>query len=105
MLRFAFVTAVAMVLHMADSRAAQTSDPMDRFVTVNGLRLHYLDRGTADKPTLILVHGIEGHAHTFDHIVSEFTATIVSLHSTCADMATRPGVRKAPIWSRTTSKT
>ena len=46
---------------------------MDRFVTVNGLRLHYLERGTADKPALILVHGNERHAHTFDHIAPEFT--------------------------------
>ena len=71
MLRFAFVPAVAIMLHMADPAAAQTS--LDRFVTVNGLRLHYLERGTADKPPLILVHGNERHAHTFDHIAPEFT--------------------------------
>ena len=73
MLRFAFATAAAIVLHMPNPAAAQTSDPKDRYVTVNGLRLHYLDRGGADKPALILVHKIEGHAHTFDHIASEFT--------------------------------
>jgi pimeloyl-ACP methyl ester carboxylesterase len=59
-----------MVLHMADPAAAQT--PLDRFVTVNGLRLHYLERGTTDKPALILIHGNERHAHTFDHIAPEF---------------------------------
>ena len=69
--RFALVSAAAMVLHMTHPAAAQT--PIDRFVTVNGLRLHYLERGTADKPTLILVHGNERHAHTFDHIAPEFT--------------------------------
>ena len=73
MLRFAFASAVAMVLCMADPAVAQTSEPQDRFVTVNGLRLHYLEHGAADKPALILVHGNERHAHTFDHIAPEFT--------------------------------
>ncbi len=69
--RFALVLLAAMVLHMTHPAAAQT--PIDRFITVNGLRLHYLERGTADKPALILVHGNERHAHTFDHIAPEFT--------------------------------
>ena len=51
--------------------AQQRSDvranpPADRFVTVNGLRLHYLDWGGTGRP-LILVHGLDRHAHTFDH--------------------------------------
>ncbi len=40
----------------------------DRFVTVNGLRLHYLEWGRAEGPAIILLHGIARHAHTFDHI-------------------------------------
>ena len=48
--------------------------PSDRFVTVNGLRLHYLDWGNAGKPALIMVHGIGRVAHTFDHIAPAFTA-------------------------------
>src|SRR6476620_6372140 len=71
MLRFMFISAAAMLLHMIDQVAAQTD--IDRFATVNGIRLHYLDRGAADKPAMILVHGNERHAHTFDHIVGEFT--------------------------------
>src|SRR5437764_7279399 len=47
---------------------AQTTD---RFVTVNGLRLHVLDSG-GDRPPLILLHGIARHAHTFDHVAPEF---------------------------------
>ena len=35
---------------------AQTQQ--DRFVTVNGLRIHYLDWGSETKPPLILLHGI-----------------------------------------------
>jgi pimeloyl-ACP methyl ester carboxylesterase len=45
---------------------------MDRYMMVNGLRLHYLDRGLPTQPTMILLHGIARHAHTFDHIAPEF---------------------------------
>jgi esterase len=45
--------------------------PQDRFATVNGLRLHYLEWGAADKPPLVMVHGIARHAHTFDHIAAD----------------------------------
>jgi esterase len=44
----------------------------DRFVTVNGLRIHFLDWGNAGRPPLILIHGIARHAHTFDHIAPHF---------------------------------
>src|SRR4051794_9350004 len=56
--------------------SAQTpaASPTDRFVTVNGLRLHYLDWGNTSRPPLILIHGIARVAHTFDHIAPSFTA-------------------------------
>jgi esterase len=44
----------------------------DKFATVNGVRLHYLDWGHPQKPPLILIHGIARHAHTFDHIAPHF---------------------------------
>lgn len=44
----------------------------DKFVTVNGLRIHYLDWGNPGKPPLIMIHGIARHAHTFDHIAPHF---------------------------------
>src|SRR5204862_5907972 len=44
----------------------------DRFVTVEGIRLHIIDSG-GDKPALILLHGIARHAHTFDHIAPQFS--------------------------------
>jgi pimeloyl-ACP methyl ester carboxylesterase/ABC-type molybdate transport system substrate-binding protein len=44
----------------------------DRFLEVNGLRIHYLDWGAAGKQPLILLHGIGRVAHTFDHVVSHF---------------------------------
>jgi esterase len=48
--------------------------PADRFITVNGLRIHYLDWGTDGKPPLIMLHGIGRVAHTFDHLAAHFTA-------------------------------
>jgi esterase len=56
---------------------AQAPRYEDRFATVNGIRLHYV-RWPAQTPgagTLILLHGIARHAHTFDHIAPQLTRT------------------------------
>lgn len=37
-----------------------------QFLKVNGLKLHYLDFGNADKPPLVCIHGLSGNAHNFD---------------------------------------
>ena len=39
----------------------------DRWITLNGLRLHYIDRGLPEAPPLVLLHGFTGHARTWDH--------------------------------------
>ena len=52
----------------------QTPQPADRFVTVDGLRIHYLDWGAPEKPPLIMLHGIGRVAHTFDHIAPNFAS-------------------------------
>lgn len=57
----------------ARGQAAAGQVPADRFVTVNNLRLHYLDWGNESKPPLIMVHGIGRVAHTFDHLAPAFT--------------------------------
>src|SRR6185369_9913676 len=57
--------------------------PSDCFVTVNGLRIHYLDWGSNGKPPLILLHGIGRVAHTFDHLAPHFSA---SYHVIAVDM-------------------
>ena len=44
----------------------------DRYITVNGLRLHYLDWGSADKPPFVMLHGISRVAHQFDHLAVRF---------------------------------
>ena len=72
---------VATVLALAPPLVGQAFRPAwgqaqaaaaDRFVTVNGLRLHVVDSG-GDKPALILLHGIARHAHTFDHITADLS--------------------------------
>jgi pimeloyl-ACP methyl ester carboxylesterase len=40
--------------------------PVDRTVTVKGLRLHLLDWGGAGRVPLLLLHGFTGHAHAWD---------------------------------------
>jgi esterase len=57
--------------------------PQDRFITLNGLRIHYLDWGGEDKQPLILLHGIGRIAHTFDHLAAHFTA---NYHVMAVDM-------------------
>jgi pimeloyl-ACP methyl ester carboxylesterase len=52
----------------------QSQQPTDRFITVNGLRIHYLEWGSTDKPALIMLHGIGRVAHTFDHIAPHFAS-------------------------------
>jgi esterase len=40
--------------------------PTSHFVSVNNLRLHYLDWGNADLPPVLLLHGVRLQAHTWD---------------------------------------
>jgi pimeloyl-ACP methyl ester carboxylesterase len=40
--------------------------PSSQFITVNGLKLHYLDYGNSAKPPLLCIHGLSGNAHNFD---------------------------------------
>ena len=56
------------------AQSLSTLTPADRFVTTGGLRLHYLDWGNAGAPPLVLLHGIDRIAHTFDHIAPRFTS-------------------------------
>jgi pimeloyl-ACP methyl ester carboxylesterase len=53
---------------------SQAKQPTDRFITVNGLRIHYLEWGAPDRQPLILLHGIGRIAHTFDHIAPHFAS-------------------------------
>ncbi len=61
---------LAAFLLTAVTLAAQ-APPADRYLTVNNLRLHYLDWGGDGQPFLML-HGIGRIAHNFDHIAPAF---------------------------------
>jgi len=45
------------------------SQTQDRFVTANGLNLHYLDWGNPDALPMLLLHGLCGNAHYWDFFV------------------------------------
>ena len=42
--------------------------PRDKTVTANGLNIHYLDWGDAGSPKMVLLHGLRGHAHSWDDV-------------------------------------
>ena len=64
--------AAAAVVAVLTAGAFAQSTPGDKYVTANGLKLHYLDWGGDGKPLLILIHGLDRHAHTFDHVAPHF---------------------------------
>jgi esterase len=76
------VLAVLMVT-LAVSAGVAHAQPVDRFATVNGLRIHYLEWGTSGKQPMILLHGIGRVAHTFDHLAPHFSK---SHHVIAVDM-------------------
>lgn len=46
--------------------------PQDKTVSVNGLNLHYLDWGSEGQPPMVLLHGLRGHAHSWDDVSAAF---------------------------------
>ena len=66
------VCALLFVMAGVTAQSGATRQPEDRFVTVGGLRLHYVDWGNASAPPLVLLHGIDRVARTFDHIAPRF---------------------------------
>ncbi len=42
----------------------------DRFVRVNGLRLHYVEHGDPSHPAIVCLHGGGGHGHAWDTFAS-----------------------------------
>src|SRR5438105_11937972 len=38
----------------------------DKFIAINGLQLHYVEWGTPSNPSLVLLHGFQSNAHTWD---------------------------------------
>lgn len=67
-------TAAVAWIGAAPTAAAQAlpAEGVDKFITLNGLKLHYLDWGNEGKPPFILLHGISRTAHTFDHVARRY---------------------------------
>ena len=45
--------------------------PESKFVTANGLRLHYLDFGNPSAPPVVCIHGLTANAHSFDDVAPQ----------------------------------
>jgi len=52
------------------STLARPAQYTSKHVQAGGLRLHYLDYGTAGRPPMLCVHGGAAHAHWFDFVAS-----------------------------------
>jgi len=46
--------------------------PIDKYLEINKLRLHYLDWGSQGKQPMLLLHGFMGHARVWDAFAMEF---------------------------------
>ena len=47
----------------------------DKFLTINGLQLHYVEWGNPGNPALVLLHGFQSNAHTWDTFSYAMAAT------------------------------
>jgi len=78
--RIAVITIVAILVALSQATEAgqrpigTTVTPVDRFVTVNGLRIHYVDWGNSSAKPLLLIHGPDRVARTFDHLATHFAS-------------------------------
>src|SRR5439155_884995 len=62
------------------------SQPKSQVLTVNGLRLHYLDWGNAGAPAVVCVHGYGSSADAFSALARHFQG---SLHCIAPDVRGR----------------
>lgn len=64
------------VLRTPDSAFANLPDyPFaPNYMEVDGLRLHYVDEGTADKGTIFLMHGQPSWSYLYRHMIPQFVA-------------------------------
>ena len=44
------------------------NDYQDKYLNIGDLELHYLEWGLDTNPTVILLHGLRGHAHSWDEV-------------------------------------
>jgi len=55
------------------SRDLEPATFSSHYVEAGGLRLHYQDYGSANRPPMLCLHGGAAHAHWFDYIAPGFT--------------------------------
>ncbi|MDY6851748.1 MAG: alpha/beta hydrolase [Thermodesulfobacteriota bacterium] len=48
--------------------------PKEKYIRINGLRLHYLESGAKSSRPMILLHGTTDNAHVWDYIRAEVSA-------------------------------
>jgi esterase len=56
------------------AQSASGAASSDRFAMVGPLRIHYVYWGNGSAPPLVMVHGVDRIAHTFDHVAPHFAA-------------------------------
>ncbi|MFO8009817.1 MAG: alpha/beta hydrolase [Dehalococcoidia bacterium] len=49
-------------------------DPLNRYVTIDGRSIHFLEWGNSSDPTVILLHGLFGNAHYWDFLGYELSS-------------------------------
>ena len=60
---------------ISQPECVQPAPSTSRFIEAGGgVRLHYLDYGTAGCPPMLCVHGAAAHAHWYDFVAPAFTA-------------------------------
>ncbi|MGP4006857.1 alpha/beta fold hydrolase [Streptomyces sp. 4N124] len=50
--------------------ADTTAVGQDRFITLNGLRTHYVEWGDEDRPAIVMLHGLRSYARTFEPLAA-----------------------------------
>ncbi len=65
---------LAPIVTLTIASVAARAQPVDRFIRVNGIDIHYLEWGDPSNPPIIMLHGIGRIAHTFAHIAPRFAA-------------------------------
>lgn len=71
----------------------------NHFIETNNITLHYLEfQAEADKPTIIMIHGITANAHAFDGVIH--SGLFSNYHIICPDLRGR-GLSSKPAFSYT----